>query len=76
MNSHWLTIALRIIGAIFLAIGAVKFLSTLSFHTEEEITPTGVSIDHMVGFGHISLVPFLIGVALIACSFMISRKRV
>ena len=75
MNSRWLSIGLRIVAAILIAIGAVRFLFSLSFHTEEQTTATGASIDHVVGFGPIPLVLPLMGLALLALSFMISRKR-
>ena len=76
MNLRWLKLALRIIATILLAVAAVRFARTVSFHTEAEATASGVTIDHVLGFGHVAIILPAIALLLFALSFAVRSKRV
>ncbi len=76
MNSRWLKLALRIIAVILLAVAAVRFVRSVSFHTETEATASGATIDHVFGFGHVAIILPAIALLLFALSFAVRSKRV
>ncbi len=75
MNRRWFKLTLRIIAAVLLVIAAIRFVRTVSFHTEEQTTPNGVTIDHVLGFAHVAIILPLIALLLLALSFIAPNKR-
>jgi len=76
MNLRWPKLALRIVAVILLAVALVRFARSVSFHTETETRASGVTIDHVLGFGHIALVLPLIALVLLVLSFAMPSKNV
>ena len=77
MDLRWLRITLRVAAATLLvaAIGSV-IRGDLSFQTQEQATPNGYSIDHVVRLGHTSLILLFASAVFFVVSFMIRPKRV
>ena len=77
MDLRWLRITLRVGAAALLvaAIGSV-IRGDLSFQTQEQATPNGYSIDHVVGLGHTSLILLFASAVFFVVSFIIPPKRV
>lgn len=77
MNLRWLKITLRVIAAILLVVAAVKLaFGGVSFRTQEQATATGVTIDHVVEFGHSSVIIPVVALLLFAFSFVVPSKSV
>jgi hypothetical protein len=77
MDLRWLRLMLRVAAAALLvaALGSVVH-GDLSFQTQEQATPNGYSIDHVVGLGHTSLILFFASAVFFVVSFMIPSKRI
>jgi putative copper export protein len=76
MNLRWLKVTLRIVAVILLSVAAVRFARSISFQTETEPTAGGVTIDHVLEFGHVAIVVPLIALLLFVLSFVVPSKRV
>jgi hypothetical protein len=77
MNLRWLKITLRVIAAILLVVAVVRFaFGGVSFRTQEQATVNGVTIDHVIEFGHSSIIIPLVALLLFAFSFVLPSKSV
>jgi hypothetical protein len=76
MSLRWLKFTLRIIAIILVVVAAVRFAHTVSFHSEEQPTSRGVTIDHVFAVGQVAIIIPLIALLLFALSFVVPSKRV
>jgi hypothetical protein len=77
MNLRWLRITLRVAAAALLVVAVFTLVfGGFSLHTQEQATPNGFSVDHVVGIGHIPLLLLFVSVVLLVLSFVIPPRRV
>ena len=78
MNSRWLKIAVRFVGAILLvfAVGRLFIDIFSSFHTESAASPGGGgTIDTLFHVSFLTLILGIVGVLFLAFSFRTPRNR-
>jgi len=77
MDLRWLRITFRAAAAALFVVAAIRFaLRGSSLQTQEQATPDGFSVDHVVEIGNIPLILLFASAVLLVLSFIIPRKRV